>query len=311
MVQASTSFEVSTYYAKITAPEEGETIKTDRIDLIVECEVPDNSSIDVYIDDIMLEDDKPISSGENRFDIAGVSSGTHQFHIKVKGGGEVIDEDDVTFDVALEASIQLTSPQGGEVVDDTVATAAWTADGLDSYEQIRLRIDGQPWIEVGTSGTGEYDFTDLDESTHKIDAEVYDGATGNVSAEDSVSFEVDLQLSDLHIDAPAEGEVLKVDDVAVEWGVNNFNPDTDVERVKLDGGAWVEVTGHTHTFQDVPEGTHTITVEVYNPSTSLQAATGFSTGTTDKNFILEHRDEMLVLGGLATVAGVIAFSLRD
>lgn len=158
------------------------------------------------------------------------------------------------------APITITSPQAGESVTDTTPTITGTADPNATVE---IFVDG---VKVGETvadaqGSWSFDTTEaLDLGEHKVEAKTTDAA-GNEGSSGEITFTVEKNKAPTTIVTPIDGNTIGGPEVTVTGTGEPGDTVTVTVGDKTqtvtvgDDGKW-EVT-----FQDVPDGSTTITAQ--------------------------------------------------
>ncbi|MEF8874246.1 MAG: hypothetical protein V5A88_06190 [Candidatus Thermoplasmatota archaeon] len=231
---------------EIVSPVEGEVIETP--DVEVEWQSEDADWHEIRINGGEWEYPP---SGETSYTFENLENGNHTVDVVAASETEDNKMDTVNFTVdAPHPSMEITSPDEGEVFDIPEVTVQWVSQEV-SYHEVKLN-DGD-WINVGPDTS--YTFENLAEGEYTAYAKgVYDE---EINATDNVSFEVDIDMPEVNIYAPEEGEIFGVDEVTVEWEYNN----TDRHEVRLNDEDWIDVGVETsYTFDELEDDEHRVEV---------------------------------------------------
>jgi hypothetical protein len=227
--------------------------------------------------------------------ISSLVDGEHTISIRVVdvAGHEATDSVTVLVDTT-DPTVEITAPSEGATVG-TEVTVEWTADdglgsGIDTGE---VSIDGGAWTAaIGSS----YTFTGLTSGGHTVDVKVTDDA-GNEGT-DSVAFTVTAVIVDttaptVSITSPTNGSSLGASSVTVAWTASDgTGSGIDTIEVKLDAGAWTTVTGSSHEFTALAEGTHMVSVRVTdNAGNAATATVTFMVDTVDPSLSITSPED--------------------
>ncbi|NIQ06796.1 MAG: DUF1565 domain-containing protein [Candidatus Korarchaeota archaeon] len=121
---------------------------------------------------------------------AGLSEGSHTIDVKAYDIAGNTNTKSVTFTIDVTGpSIEITSPDDGATLDETMVRVVWSAsDDVSGIDRCRIQLDGGAWLPLSTATTS-YEFEELSEEVHTVRVRVIDKA-GN-SAEDTLTFTVD------------------------------------------------------------------------------------------------------------------------
>ena len=171
-----------------------------------------------------------------------LSEGIHVFRVRVfdRAGNENITA--VSFNIdTIPPSVNITFPLQDDKLNTTDIVVLWSGGdentGMEHYE---VRIDGEQWIDTGTSQF--HSFINLSEGPHLLELKGIDAA-GNMAGE-HISFEIDITpplIHDLTSDVPTTGEsytfhvdsedINNVSSVMLEyWFDNEVHDNTSLER---------------------------------------------------------------------------------
>lgn len=161
-------------------------------------------------------------------------------------------------------TVTLTSPVGEAAqVADTVQLAWSGQDALSGLAYFEVRLDGSRVVAL-TASAARYLLTDLTEGAHEVTIRAYDRA-GNFR-EASAQVVVDITDPLVTIDAPLPSAIVTSSSVTVVFNGTDAHSGVDGFEVALDGDDPVELPGTAtnHTFTDVADGAHTLTVTVFD-----------------------------------------------
>ncbi|MDH3364567.1 MAG: Ig-like domain-containing protein [Thermoplasmata archaeon] len=183
------------------------------------------------------------------------------YSILVNGIGQVEpppdEADAMTVVDTIAPTVSITSPVDGTITDSEEVTVEYTTDGTGTnVVSVERRVDGGSWESADATSTV---VSSLDEGAHTVEIRVTDEA--GHTAIDSVEFVVNLGLPEITITSPADGAVLNIDSVTVEWTLSDQDASVDA---RLDEGEWQAVTGDSVTFSDLDDGEHTVDVRATN-----------------------------------------------
>ncbi len=171
----------------------------------------------------------------------------------------------------IPPEILVLNPQNNSYTGSTSVVVSWEGHdntGIDHYE---IRIDGEDWINVGTSTS--YTFLSLEKGRHYVDVKAYDLAQ-NVRVVE-VIFTVDLDYPHVEIIAP-EDEATVGNTFDIIWNANDST--SYIARVEVYLGSElvavylhnVNMTDH-HKFTSIPpDKWYNIRIVVYDAA-SLQS----------------------------------------
>jgi hypothetical protein len=245
----------------------------------------DNSGIDHY--EIGIDDCIWVSVEMNQtFALPKLADGNHSLAIKViDRAGNSYTESKMFIIDTLDPVVEIVYPTDATNWNKTFIEVIWngsdTGSGIDYYE---VQLDSSNWTTVGMNNS--HPLTLLSEGEHLFSVRVWD-RIGN-SANDSVNFTVTTTIPVLEILSPEEDSIFNNTTVSVEWSASDPGTGISYIEVRLDQGNWTNVGENmSHTFSDLEEGTHTVTVVVHNN------AGRFTSGSVD--FLVDSISPELII----------------
>ncbi|MEF8874304.1 MAG: S8 family serine peptidase [Candidatus Thermoplasmatota archaeon] len=152
------------------------------------------------------------------------------------------------YNAAQGPSININSPQEGEIIRRSNVPIEWTSENFDHNE---VRLDGSSWIDVGISE--QHTFEDVEDGDHTV--EVRTVGEGGESVTDSVNFTV--QTVGVEIISPGSGDAFAETDVTVEWSSEH----AEYHEIRRNNGTWEDVGLNTsYTYTGLESGGHTVDV---------------------------------------------------
>jgi len=152
-------------------------------------------------------------------------------------------------------------------------TIEWTAsDNGTGIQVFQWRLDGGDWHNKTTANLT---LSGLADGQHTVTVWTYDWA-GNIK-DPTLVFTVDTTKPTLSITNPEEGATINTTgSISIKWSSNDTTSGIVYYLVRLDGGTWVNTTVESHTFTDVADGDHTVTVRsVDNAGNDATATVNF------------------------------------
>lgn len=193
-------------------------------------------------------------------------------------------------------SVSITSPSDNAYVGSNV-TVAWEGSDVDYY---RAWLDNVEVYDRELNGT--LILEDLADGWHSFRVRAHN-LFG--TADDSVGFFVDTTNPELVLLSPSQGDALNTSGATVRWNASDAS-DIAFFLVKLDGlsGVPLNHTATEHTFRDLSNGPHSVTVTAFDGSGNSTARTvHFSVDTTLPTLdIISPSDGYGSVDGHATVA---------
>ncbi|RLG42197.1 MAG: hypothetical protein DRN78_03405, partial [Thermoproteota archaeon] len=199
-----------------------------------------------------------------------LAEGSHTVDVKAYDKAGNYDVTTVTFTVDITPPVlDITNPANETYTNSENVRVEWTYyDTLSGVDHVEVNLDGTSWINVGTATS--YTFTNLTEATHIIYVRAFDVA-GNVKTVKWVIY-VDFTSPTVRITKPEDGAYLNTSQISVSWSPSD-NFAVDYSLVQLDSGTPINVGSNTsYTFSGVGEGSHTITVIVYDKAGNYASA---------------------------------------
>ncbi|MFQ6012176.1 MAG: Ig-like domain-containing protein [Thermoplasmata archaeon] len=157
-------------------------------------------------------------------------------------------------------TLTIDLPTGGAFLATGDVTVLWSAtDARSGIDRFEVALDGGTPV-VLPSPTSSHTITGVADGPHSVTVTAFDNA-GNSQAV-VVDFTVDTGPPSLSIDSPGDGSFLATRDIRVAWTASDAGSGIDHFEVTLDGGTpqMLVGTAGSHTFGDVPDGSHTINV---------------------------------------------------
>lgn len=166
----------------------------------------------------------------------------------------------VVLDV-IPPSLEITYPAEGAYVGSSV-TVTWNGSDADSgIDYYQVSIEGMFFVNVTGSS---YTINGLAEGTYTFLVSAYD-AVGNY-LDVSVTFTVDITAPTVNITSPADDFLSTSNSVTVTWNGSDTSSGVDHYEVSWEGGSPVTLLPgvNTYTFNDLSDGSHVLTVTVYD-----------------------------------------------
>ncbi len=264
---------------EIITPVEGEVIETPNVEVEWESEGADTHGV-------RINEGEWEYIGETTYTFQEVENGDHTVDVLAISEVEDDEMDTVNFTVdAPQPSIEITSPEEGEVFTVPEVTVQWISEEV-SYHEVRLNEDD--WINVGPDTS--HTFEELAEGDYTAYVRgVYDE---DINATDQVSFQVEIDMPEIEISAPGDGEIFGVDEVTVEWEYNN----TERHEVRLEGEDWIDVGVDTsHTFEGLGDDEHRVEVRGGDDFFQDIDHVTFVVDTTDPSIEIKSPEENEIL----------------
>ncbi|UCE80633.1 MAG: carboxypeptidase regulatory-like domain-containing protein [Methanobacteriota archaeon] len=244
--------------------------------------------------------------------VSSLTDGEHTISIRATDivGNEASDSVTITVDTT-DPSVEITAPSEGATVG-TEVVVQWTSDdGTGSgVETAEISIDGGAWETATTISS--HTLTDLADGQHTVDVKATDVA-GNEGT-DSVTFTVveDDTAPTVSITSPTDASSLPSSTVTVTWTASDgTGSGIATIEIMLDGGAWTAVTGTSHAFTDLDEGSHTASVRATdNAGNSAMDSVTFMVDTVNPTLTitspadgLETEDKVVIIEWTCDDAG--------
>jgi hypothetical protein len=268
----------------ITEPTEGSILSSSTVEIVWTAD--DGSGSGVAAVELNLDSSawEPVTGGTTT--LTGLADGEHTVVIRATDlvGNE--DSASVNFTVdTLGPTVSIDSPADGYISSSASIAIAWTASS--DTETTEYRLDGGSWVEVtGSSVT----LSSLSDGSHTFEVSVTDGA--GLSVTDSIGFVVDTGDPVVAISSPEDGAELSGTEVVVEWTASDAGSGVAMVEVRLDSGAWVEVTGPSETFAGLSEGLHTVVVRATDEAgNTATAEVAFTVDATDPIVSISSPDD--------------------
>lgn len=187
---------------------------------------------------------------------------------------------------ALDPTVTITAPLEDDFVGTSDVEIFYTANGTGSdIASVEVNVDGAGWDAAGASPITVESLTD---GEHTVEIRVTDEADNQASAIVNFTVDTDAPVVDataptVSITSPADSSSLDTSSVTVTWTASDgTGSGIDTIEVNLDAGAWTTVTGSSHEFTALAEGTHTVSVRVTdNASNAATATVTFMVDTVD------------------------------
>ncbi len=169
-------------------------------------------------------------------------------------------------------TLSLTTPSPTALVGLRDVEVSWVANdqgsGLDRFE---VAVDGGPSAAEPPSATG-HSFSAITDGPHTVAVTAFDRA-GN-SQVVSVRFTVDATAPTASITAPAPDAIVTSSAVQVTWSAEDATSGLARMEVSLDGYTAIVLPSNasSYTFTGVADGTHRITLSVYDRAGNMKSA---------------------------------------
>ncbi len=289
---ASVTFEVDTTAptVQITAPETGAILSSS--DVLAAWTATDSSS-GIGLVEGSLDGGAWTTVTSSPFALYSLTDGEHEFSIRATDGvGNTAAAVSVSFSVdTIGPELEITAPTEGAYVGATVEVTWTVSDAESGVETVEVRLDGGTWTVASDSS---HEFTGLANGEHTVDVIATDLA-GNPSAMASVTFTVmvDTVAPTVSITSPTNGSSLGASSVTVAWTASDgTGSGIDTIEVELDAGAWTTVTGSSHEFTALAEGTHMVSVRVTdNAGNAATIGVTFMVDTVDPSLSITSPED--------------------
>ncbi|MEE9174119.1 MAG: Ig-like domain-containing protein [Thermoplasmata archaeon] len=225
----------------------------------------DQSGLD-YLE-VSLDDGAPIvlAASVTGYTFLGLEDGSHTVVVRavdVAGNAQTASVD-FTVDT-VPPTLSILSPGSEAVLNTSRVEVAWAAeDATSGVDRIEVVVDGGPPTLLLGGSIGLV-FSEMSDGPHTIEVRAIDGA-GHVALA-SVQFVVDTVPPVLSISLPVSGSVVTSSSLEVAWLGTDQTSGIERIEVSLDGGAPVVLpaTVSSHTFTGVADGSHTVSVTVFD-----------------------------------------------
>ncbi len=240
------------FYVEITQPGEGETVKTNDV------EVEWNAEGSIELQGIVLDQNKDsaqLGPGTRNYTFNDVENGDHFVAVGIQNAQGDNRTDRVNFTVdAPDLSVEIDSPKDGDVIKTPDVTVQWTSQEVTYHE---VRLDGEGWEEADSETS--HTFEGLEEGQHSVEVKgVYDEEGVDISTTDNVSFEVNIDYPEIEIISPEDGQIFSENVVTVRWEATN----TENHEIRLNARGWVEVgPRESYTFEGLEEDEYDVEVK--------------------------------------------------
>ncbi len=219
-------------------------------------------------------------SSDTSYTIPNLEHGeTYNVSVKVWDNAGHNSSEDIKFTIdTTKPEINISSPTNDQLLDTKDIVVSWTgSDDISGISHYELKIDGNDWIDVGESN--EYTIEDLTDGGHTVQVRAYNGA--GQSTTDSVSFKTDTTPPDLEISNIETNEIIKKEEVLVEWNSSDEASGIDHYEIQLDNNNWIEIGKTTqYTFSGIEDGEHSINIRAWdNASQSSNERVTFTVDT--------------------------------
>ncbi|MFP3872425.1 MAG: S8 family serine peptidase [Candidatus Aenigmatarchaeota archaeon] len=246
---------------EIESPEEGHLSPDDSV--TVEWDGRDETSgIDHY--EVRLEggDWQDVGTKTN-YTFEGLEDGEHTAEVQAFDNVQLSNADSVAFKVdTTPPSIEISSPEEGEMLSDSSVTIRWTSESDPSeIQRQEIYLDGELEAEDEQGDWVQHEITGLEEGNHSVEVRAINEAGHEAS--DSVGFSIDTEPPSLEITSPDSGELIGENQVTVKWESEARGSGIDRHEVRLDDSEWEEAdSGGQHTFEDLADEEYTVEVKV-------------------------------------------------
>ncbi|MGA1793457.1 MAG: right-handed parallel beta-helix repeat-containing protein [Thermoplasmatota archaeon] len=216
------------------------------------------------------------------------------FHLELEEGwyhGTMIASD--TFDntamKTIEFGVDLTDPEirlknGDSAINTTDFLLEWTcSDRVSGLSELRLTINDEVRI---LDITDHFLLTDLAEGEYTISLVAVDNA-GNHGHGGEIHLIVDRVDPEMTLLYPDPGDLLNDRTVTVRWSSADNGTMAQYHRIKIDDKGWFEKgIAQFHTFYDLKDGYHRVTLKCYDPAGNSVERTVWFTVDATRPYIL-------------------------
>jgi len=214
--------------------------------------------------------------------------------------------------------VRMESPVNGTYINVKNVQVRWNASGLGAaiawYE---LRLDSGTWVNLSVQQS--YLTPALSEGQHLVEVRAFDLA-GN-SGGNSTSFIVDTTAPQVQWLYPSYGTLFNVTNIQVGWNASDENSGLNVTYLFLDDLGPIDLgQSKNHTFTNLSEGGHGVSVRVYDRAgNSRETGIRFQVDITPpllsisyprEGEIIQARDINVVWTGSDPGAGLSRFYAR-
>ncbi|MBI0582485.1 MAG: right-handed parallel beta-helix repeat-containing protein [Methanomassiliicoccales archaeon] len=185
-----------------------------------------------------------------------LAEGEHTFALNVTDLLGNSNEKTITFTVDVtKPYLKINDPMDGALFGVHQVMVEYTAyDTLTSLDYLQYRLNAGPWMDVAGLNIS---LTDLPDGVYSLEMKTADLA-GNLNTT-SLQFFVDTAAPVVTITSPADGGYSS--DRTVTWNVDDVTG-AELTEVSTDNATWTPVSGSSHVFSGLLDGTHTVYVRV-------------------------------------------------
>ncbi len=170
---------------------------------------------------------------------------------------------DFTVD-ATPPTVTIVSPTQGAFISSNEVVVSWSAaDATTGIDHLEVSLDGgTPVILPATASS--HTFAGLSEASHTIEVEAFDAAGNSIAA--STSITVDTIPPILSVISPLADSHFTSNSIEVVWTAGDATSGIDHFEVAIDDESPVVVPADAsrHIFTDIPDGSHTLQVRVFD-----------------------------------------------
>ncbi|MEM4264493.1 MAG: Ig-like domain-containing protein [Thermoplasmata archaeon] len=184
----------------------------------------------------------------------------------------------VTFDFTLP-SLEIISPVSGMWINSTNLILAWSGEdsltGIDSYE---VKIDSGSWRSVEL--VNETNISSIQDGIHNVSVRATDLAGNRVVQ--SIVLMNDRTSPVVAKLSPITGTTVTTSTVLLSWSGSDSTSGIDHFEIKIDDDAWMDVaTVNEYQIDNLPSGSHTVTVRAIDRAGNVDTRTTVFTVDTD------------------------------
>ncbi|MEF8873948.1 MAG: S8 family serine peptidase [Candidatus Thermoplasmatota archaeon] len=210
---------------------------------------------------------------ETKYEFSSVEDGEPTVTVRAIDEAGNSNEDNVQFIVDTElGELNIYYPEMYQELSATMfpssrpVTIEWIGNSYPTdIVTYKVRINEGSWIDLG-SDIHKYTFEQVPEGLHKVEVQAIDEAGNNMV--DVVEFTVNINLGELNIETPEMDQEFQADifsssrPVTIEWSGDSYPTDNVTYKIRIDDGPWIDVGSdvNEYTFEDVPEGEHTVEI---------------------------------------------------